>query len=78
MGDMSFVEFVEELESAWDAVEDFEGELSDQTELVDIGAMDSLTIMSLVAMAKVRAGKIVSGDDLMACSTVEDLYKLMA
>ena len=38
---------------------------------------DSLTALSIVALAKENFGKKITGADLRACNTIEDLFNLI-
>lgn len=47
------------------------------TEFHDLDEWSSLTGMSLIALAKTEFGKTISGAELRACVTVEDVFKLL-
>ena len=69
-----------------DFIEDF-ADLFDDTEVSeitpdcvfhDLDEWSSLIGMSVMAMVKTQYGKIVTGAEIKACVTVEDLYNLVA
>lgn len=69
-----------------DFIEDF-AELFDDTEVSeitpdcvfhDLDEWSSLIGMSVMAMVKTQYGKTVTGAEIKACVTVEDLYNLVA
>lgn len=69
-----------------DFIEDF-ADLFDDTEVSeitpdcvfhDLDEWSSLIGMSVMAMVKTQYGKTVTGAEIKACVTVEDLYNLVA
>ena len=44
----------------------------------DLDEWSSLTGMSVIALAKTEYGKTITGAELKACVTVEDVYNLLA
>lgn len=45
-------------------------------ELRDLPNWDSLAILMTISMMDIEYGKTVSGTDLQACATVDDVYRL--
>lgn len=52
-------------------------DVTPHTCLIDLPEWDSLAALGVIVMFDIEYGKTVTGDDLKACSTVEDLYKLL-
>ncbi len=52
-------------------------EITFDTEFHDLDEWSSLTGMSIIAMARTKYGKALTGKELKECETVEDLYKLL-
>ena len=44
----------------------------------ELDEYSSLIGMSIIAMAKTQYGKAISGADIRSCTTVEDLFNLIA
>ena len=53
-------------------------EIKAETKFHDLEEWSSLTGMSVIALAKVEYGKTITGSELRACVTVEDVYNLIA
>lgn len=53
-------------------------EITASTEFHDLEEWSSLTGMSVIAMARTRYGKTITGKEIRECETVEDLFKLIA
>ncbi len=53
-------------------------EIKADTQFHDLDEWSSLTGMSVIALAKTEYGKTVSGAELRACVTVEDVFNLIA
>jgi acyl carrier protein len=51
-------------------------EITPATRLQDLPEWDSLAALGVIVMFDIEYGKTIIGDDLKACETVEDLYKL--
>ena len=49
-----------------------------ETKFHDLDEWGSLTGMGVIAMAKIEYGKNITGAELKACVTVEDVYNLIA
>lgn len=52
-------------------------EIRFETKFHELEEWSSLVGMMLIAMAKVSYGKVISGDELKKCVTVEDVYNLI-
>ena len=52
-------------------------EITAETKFHDLDEWSSLTGMSIIALAKTEYGKSISGAELKACVTVEDVYNLI-
>ncbi len=52
-------------------------EIKASTRFHDLDEWSSLTGMSLIAMAKTEYGKSITGAELKACETVDDVFKLI-
>lgn len=52
-------------------------EIQVSTEFHDLDEWSSLTGMGVIAMAKTEYGKSITGAELKACKTVEDVYNLI-
>ena len=52
-------------------------EIQANTEFHDIDEWSSLTGMGVIAMAKTEYGKSITGAELKACKTVEDVFNLV-
>lgn len=53
-------------------------EIKADTVFHDLDEWSSLTGMSVMALAKTEYGKTITGADLRACVTVEDVFNLIA
>jgi acyl carrier protein len=52
-------------------------EVTPQTELRSLPEWGSLAALGVIVMFDIEFGKTITGDDLKACVTVEDLYRLL-
>ena len=52
-------------------------EIQFETKFHDLEEWSSLVGMMLIAMAKVSYDKVISGEELKKCITVEDVYNLI-
>lgn len=52
-------------------------EIRPDTVFHDLDEWSSLTGMSVIALAKTEYGKTITGAELRACVTVEDVFKLI-
>lgn len=52
-------------------------EITANTEFHDLDEWSSLTGMSVIALAKTQYGKAITGAELRACVTVEDVFNLI-
>ena len=53
-------------------------EIQADTEYQELEEWSSLTAMSLIAMAKTKYGKTITGREIRGCKTVEQLFNLIA
>lgn len=53
-------------------------EITASTHFHDLDEWSSLTGMGCIALAKSQYGKSITGAELRACITVEDIFKLIA
>ena len=53
-------------------------EIEFDTKFHDLDEWSSLTGMSVIALAKTEYGKTITGAELRACVTVEDVFNLIA
>ena len=53
-------------------------EIQADTEYQELEEWSSLTAMSLIAMAKTKYGKTITGREIRSCKTVEELFNLIA
>jgi len=53
-------------------------EIQAATKFHDLEEWSSLTGMSVIAMARTEYGKAITGAELRACVTVEDVFNLIA
>ena len=52
-------------------------EITASTEFHDLDEWSSLTGMAIIALAKTQYGKAITGPELRACETVEDVFNLI-
>ena len=52
-------------------------EVTPETILIELSEWDSLAALGVIVMFDIEYGKTIIGDDLKACSTLADLYKLL-
>ena len=72
---MELKEFIENLAEQFDDTDASEITLS--TEFHDLDEWSSLTGMGVIALAKTEYGKAITGAELKACVTVEDVFNLI-
>lgn len=72
---MNLEEFLNVFADQFDDVDP--NEIKADTEYQEIDEWSSLTAMSLIAMAKTKFGKTISGREIRSCKTVEDLFNLI-
>ena len=53
-------------------------EIQTGTKFHDLDEWNSLTAMGVIALAKTEYGKTITGAELRACVTVEDVFDLIA
>lgn len=72
---MNKKEFLENFANQFDDTDP--SEIALETKFHDLEEWSSLIGMSVIAMAKVSYNKTISGAEVKACSTVEDLFHLI-
>ncbi|MEA9565779.1 acyl carrier protein [Xanthomonas sp. WHRI 8932A] len=72
---MTQATFIENFLSATDFQEPVE--VTMDTALADLPEWDSLSALGVIVMFDVDYGKVITGDDLKKCATVNDLHKLL-
>ncbi|WP_369932664.1 acyl carrier protein [Xanthomonas tesorieronis] len=72
---MSQQKFIEDFLSATDFQDPVE--VTMDTVLADLPEWDSLSALGVIVMFDVEYGKVITGDDLKNCVTLNDLYKLL-
>lgn len=72
---MNKEEFLENFANQFDETDS--SDISLDTKFHDLDEWSSLIGMSVIAMAKVSYNKMISGAEVKACMTVEDLFNLI-
>lgn len=72
---MELNEFVAEFANLFDDTDP--SQINASTCFHDLDEWSSLTGMGCIALAKLQYGKTISGAELRACSTVEDVFNLI-
>lgn len=72
---MELKEFVANFAEQFDDTD--ASEIQPNTEFHDLDEWSSLTGMGVIALAKTEYGKSISGAELKACVTVEDVFNLI-
>lgn len=52
-------------------------EIHADTEYQELEEWSSLSVMSLIALAKTKFGKTLTGREIRSCNTVEELFNLI-
>lgn len=73
---MELKEFVANFAEQFDDTD--ASEIKADTVFHDLDEWSSLTGMSVIALAKTEYGKTITGAELRACVTVEDVFNLIA
>ena len=73
---MELNDFIEKFTDQFDDTDP--SEIQASTEYQELDEWSSLTAMSLIALAKAEYGKTITGAELRACVTVEDVFNLIA
>lgn len=73
---MELQEFVANFANQFDDTDP--SEIQASTPFHDLDEWSSLTGMSVIALAKTEYGKTITGAELKACATVEDVFNLIA
>jgi len=72
---MELNEFIKNFAEQFDDTD--ASEIQADTKFHDLDEWSSLTGMSVIALAKTEYGKTVTGAELRACVTVEDVFRLI-
>lgn len=72
---MSQQKFIEDFLSATDFQDPVE--VTMDTALADLPEWDSLSALGVIVMFDVDYGKVITGEDLKNCATLNDLHKLL-
>ncbi|MCC4595540.1 acyl carrier protein [Xanthomonas campestris pv. phormiicola] len=72
---MSQQKFIEDFLSATDFQDPVE--VTMDTVLADLPEWDSLSALGVIVMFDVDYGKVITGEDLKNCATLNDLHKLL-
>ena len=72
---MDLKEFVANFAEQFDDTD--ASEIQASTVFHDLDEWSSLTGMSVIALAKTQYGKTITGSELKACVTVEDVFNLI-
>lgn len=72
---MELKEFVANFAEQFDETD--VSEILSNTEFHDLDEWSSLTGMGVIAMVKTEYGKSITGAELKACKTVEDVFNLI-
>jgi len=72
---MELKEFVANFAEQFDDTD--ASEIQPNTEFHDLDEWSSLTGMGVIALAKTEYGKSITGAELKACVTVEDVFNLI-
>lgn len=73
---MELKEFVAKFADQFDDTDP--SEIQAKTKFHDLEEWSSLTGMGVIALARMEYGKTISGAELRACETVEDVFNLIA
>lgn len=73
---MELKEFIENFAEQFDDTD--ASEIQADTEFHELDEWGSLTGMGVIAMVKTQYGKTVTGKEIRECTTVEDLFNLVA
>ena len=72
---MELEEFIQNFAEQFDDTDP--SEITVETEFHELDEWSSLTGMSVIALAKTEYGKKITGAELKACVTVEDVFNLI-
>lgn len=73
---MELEEFVKHFTEQFDDTDP--SEIKNDTAFHDLEEWGSLVAMGVIALAKTRYGKEITGKEIKACTTVEDLFNTIA
>lgn len=72
---MELKEFVSSFAEQFDETDI--SEINAETVFQNLEEWSSLTAIGVIALAKTEFGKTITGGELRACTTVEDVYRLI-
>lgn len=72
---MKLEDFIENFANQFDDTD--ASEINANTIFQELDEWGSLTVMTVIAMAKTDYGKTITGTEIRHCNTVEDLFKLV-
>lgn len=72
---MELEKFVAEFADQFDDTD--ASEIKAETKFHDLEEWSSLIAMGVIALAKIKYGKPLSGSEIRSCNTVEDLFHLL-
>lgn len=72
---MELKEFVSNFAEQFDETDI--SEINAETVFQNLEEWSSLTAIGVIALAKTEFGKTITGGELRACTTVEDVYRLI-
>lgn len=72
---MELRKFIENFAEQFDETD--ASEIQAGTHYQNLDEWSSLTAMSIIAMAKTQYGKAITGKEIRACETVQDLFELI-
>ena len=73
---MELNEFISNFAELFDETDP--NEITADTEFHNIDEWSSLVGMSVIALAKIKYGKTITGTEIRACVTVTDIFNLIA
>ena len=72
---MELQKFIEDFANQFDDTD--LSEIQADTEYQELEEWSSLTAMSLIALAKTKYGRTITGREVRSCKTVEELFHLI-
>lgn len=73
---MELTEFIDNFANLFDDTDS--SEIQAATRFHELDEWGSLISMGMIAMARTQYGKTITGKEIRACETVEDLFNLVA
>ncbi len=71
---MGIEDFISKVEENIDGVE--QGSLKPDTQFRDLAQWDSMAALNIITLINIEYGVQIRGDDIAACRSIEDLFKL--